>query len=104
VFTTDRRPQLQQLLAQALGNGNVYFQPPPNIQMKYPAIVYQREQAATRFADDAPYTYIKRYQVMVIDRDPDSPVPDRVAALPMTTYQRWFAANGLNHDVFIIYF
>jgi hypothetical protein len=42
--------------------------------------------------------------VTVIDQDPDSEIPDKVAQLPMTTFDRWFAANNLNHDVFDVYF
>lgn len=83
---------------------NVYFQPPANIQLVYPCIIYSRDYADTRFADDKPYTYTKRYSVMVIDRDPDSELPDKVAALPMSTFNRYFAIDGLNHDVFSVYY
>jgi hypothetical protein len=100
----DRRQTLQTMLEQVLGSTNVYYQPPPNIQMKYPAILYERDAATTQFANNVPYVYRKRYQLTVIDRNPDSPIPDRVAGLPMTTHERWFAANGLNHDVFTLYF
>jgi hypothetical protein len=44
-----------------------------------------------------------RYQVTLIDRNPDNPVRDTIAALPMTLYQRFFVADNLNHDVFYIY-
>lgn len=83
---------------------HVYFQPPPNVQMEYPAIVYQRDSGRTRFAADKPYTYDQRYQVSVIDRDPDSVIPVRVSKLPQCIYNRFFVVNGLNHDVFAIYF
>lgn len=100
----DRRLRLQTILEEVLGNDNVYFQPPSNVEMRYPAIVYQRDSADTKFADNGPYSYTKRYQVTVISRDPESPIPDRMAALPMTTHERWFAADNLNHDVFTLYF
>jgi hypothetical protein len=72
--------------------------------MQYPCIVYHRDQADTIFADNSPYRNCKRYQVTVIDRDPDSTVPDAIAALPMTIFDRFFTANNLNHDVFVLYF
>jgi hypothetical protein len=72
--------------------------------MQYPAIVYQRYISKTAFADNAPYTVTQRYQVTVIDPDPDSPIPDKVAALPMCTKNRFFVANNLNHDVFNLYY
>ncbi len=98
------RLQLQELLEFVLGSNQVYFQPPPTIQMKYPAIVYKRDYAETDFADNVPYRHMKRYQVTVIDRDPDSPVPDKLAVLPYCTFNRHYPASNLNHDVFNLYF
>lgn len=72
--------------------------------MQYPCIVYQRYNALTVFADNSPYRRTKRYQVTVIDADPDSAIPDEVAKLPMCTHNRFFVANNLNHDVFNLYF
>lgn len=98
------RLQLQSLLESILGTRNVYFQPPANVQMEYPCIVYKRDAARTRFAGNTPYRYTKRYQVTYIDQDPDSEVPDKIAALPMCIFDRHFAANNLNHDVFSLFF
>lgn len=83
---------------------NVYFQPPSTTRMVYPCIVYSRNDADTKFADNNPYRYTKRYQVTVIDQDPDSEIPDKVAALPMTLFNRAFAKDDLNHDVFNLFF
>ncbi len=72
--------------------------------MKYPAIVYQRDAADTRFAGNRPYTYTKRYEVTAISANVDSDIANRLAQLPMCTYNRFFTANSLNHDVFTLYF
>lgn len=98
------RLDLQLLLEALLGTSNVYFQPPANVQMEFPAIVYNRDSAETLFAGNVPYRYTKRYQVTVIDSDPDSGIPDKVAALPMCTFSRAFVADNLNHSVFNLYF
>lgn len=98
------RLNLQTQLEDILGTRAVYFQPPANVQMEYPCIVYTRDNARTRFAGNLPYRYVKRYQVTIIDRDPDSPIPDKVAALPMCIFDRSFVADNLNHDVFNLYF
>ena len=101
----DRRLKLHQLLVKTAGNDvKVYYQPPSNVTMTYPCLVYERSKAETRFADNNPYRYTKRYTVTVIDRDPDSEIPDRVATLPMCTHSTFFVADNLNHDVFDIYF
>jgi hypothetical protein len=82
----------------------VYFQPPTNVIMSYPCIVYHRDSANTEFADNYPYSYTKRYQVTVIDRNPNSEIPDKIAALPMSSFSRFFTADNLNHDVFNVFF
>ena len=98
------RLALQSLLEALVGTDNVYFQPPSNVQMEYPCVVYQRDRASTLFAGNNPYQYVKRYQVTVISKDPDSDIPDKVAALPMCVHARFFTAKNLNHDVFTLYF
>jgi hypothetical protein len=72
--------------------------------MQYPCIVYQRYNALSTFADGETYLHDKRYQVTVVDPDPDSPIPDKVAALPMCVRNRFFVVDNLNHDVFYLYF
>jgi hypothetical protein len=83
---------------------NVYFQPPENITLEYPCIIYQRDYAETKFADDIPYNHTLRYVVTVIDRDPDSDIPGKVASMPMCLYNRFFTADNLNHDVYRLFF
>lgn len=96
------RTQLHELLK--LITDNVYFQPPENVQLKYPCIIYNREDAEFRHADNQLYDQFKRYMVTVIDRDPDSGIPDEVAKLPMCSFNRFYTADGLNHDVYQVYF
>jgi hypothetical protein len=97
-----QRLQLHQLLETF--TTNVYFQPPTNIQLKYPCIVYKRDFAETKFADDKPYNHTKRYMIMVIDQDPDSDIPDKVASMPMSLFNRFYTADNLNHDVYSVFF
>jgi hypothetical protein len=98
------RLELQTVLEILLGTDHVYFQPPVNVTMVYPAIVYNRDYQAVKFADNLPYSRKIRYQVTVIDADPDSLIPDKVAGLPLTTYVRHFTADNLNHDIYDVYF
>lgn len=105
------RLSLQTILEKILGTENepedkkrVYFQPPPSVKMDYPCIVYQGQSGDTQFADNQPYVVTKRYQVTVIDRNPDSIFPGKVALLPTCVYDRDYTANNLNHFVFNLYF
>lgn len=94
--------QLQSILE--LIADNVYFQPPPNVQMEYPAIVYERGRAETAFADNDPYRVVKQYQLMLISRNPNESAWNAIAALRMCEHERFYVADNLNHDVFNIYF
>jgi len=98
------RLQLQDLLEEILGTPNVYFQPPNGMTLAYPCIVYKRDLSRTEFANDNPYNRHVRYQVTVMDRDPDSAIPEKVAQLPMCLFNRFYTADNLNHDVFNLFF
>jgi hypothetical protein len=99
-----QRLDLHELLITLLGSGNVYFQPPPTVQMKYPCIVYELNDINTDFANDKPYNRHKNYLVTVIDRNPDSSLPDRVGELPLSNFDRFYTAENLNHNVFRLFY
>lgn len=99
-----RREELHDVLQTIAGPNNVYFQPPANIVMTYPCIVYRRDYAWEQHASNQLYSKVKRYQVQVIARDPDSEIPDKVAKLPMCSFDRFYIADNLNHDVYNLYF
>ena len=44
------------------------------------------------------------YTVMVIHDDPDNVIRDKIAALPYCSFDRWYANDGLNHDVYTLHF
>jgi hypothetical protein len=100
------RLQLQSLLEEI--TENVYFQPPATLKMDYPCIRYERNGGNVRGnvqrAGNLPYRLAKRYQITVIDRNPDSTLPDQVEALAMCEFDRWFARDNLNHWVYNLFF
>lgn len=100
----DRRIELQRVLEEVLGSGNVYFQPPENLKMKYDCIVYERSRIEALYASNAPYRLLDRYQVTAIYKNPDSELPRRLAMLPMCSHDRHFTADNLNHDIFNLYY
>jgi hypothetical protein len=82
----------------------VYFQPPESKKIEYPCIVYSQSSLDTVYADDMLYNIKRGYEVIVIDRDPDSNIPFMVANLPMCKFERHYTADNLNHDVFNLYY
>jgi hypothetical protein len=96
------RPELQ-ILLEGL-TSHVYFQPPSGHLMQFPCIVYALEGDSAQHANNELYRRAKRYQVTVIDRDPDSDLAEKVRLLQYCAFQRQFAADDLHHYVFTLFF
>lgn len=96
------RLELHEMLKTKLGLKNVYFQPPPSLMMEYPCIVYERARINTTFADNKPYQLNNTYQLTYIDEDPDTPMPDEIAKLPMCVFERPYVRDNLYHYSFRI--
>lgn len=98
------RLELQSELESVDGVSAVYFQPPESVKMEYPCIVYSVRSGDSIYADDGTYRYDKGYDVTVIDRDPDSRIPDLIATtFPYCRYDRHYVSDNLHHDVFVIF-
>jgi hypothetical protein len=102
-----RRIEFDAKLRMLLGSSNVYFQPPANLRMKYPCFMYQRNLMSPFFADNIPYkSHHVCYAVTYIDPNPDScdDILTCLADFPMARFDRHFTQDGLNHDIFYIYY
>lgn len=97
------RMDLDKILREILGTGNVYFQPPATIKMNYPAIVYSRSSISNNMADNDVYLQSRIYQVIVIDKNPDSKIVDEMSTRPSFRFSNHYVADGLNHDVFTVF-
>lgn len=98
------RLELQSLLNNLLEDASVYYQPPPNAQITYPCVVYHKDGIVPDWADNYAYKLDNRYLLTVIDRDPDSEIPDKLAKLPYCIHERFYVADNLNHHVFRLFF
>ena len=87
-----------------LGSRNVYFQPPASIKMKYPAIRFSLSDIFTNHADDSIYKRMNRYEIIVIDYDPESEIVNKLLTLPYCSFDRFYTSDNLNHFVFTLYF
>lgn len=100
-----QRLDLHNILKGIAGVKDAYFQAPENTTMEYPCIVYSLDDSYSEFADNKVYWRMKRYLITVIDRNPDSTIPDAIVDLfCYTRFDRFFVANGLNHTVFQTFF
>lgn len=83
---------------------NVYFQPPENVKMKYPAIVYNRSDSWIISADNRPYIGLKGYEITYITKDPDSNVPDKLIEMFRNCrYDRSTTVDNLYHHYLTLF-
>jgi hypothetical protein len=97
------RLDLQAIFEEILGSRNVYFSPPPSVQMSYPAIRYRLYAVEDNFANDTSYIRRPEYEAILIDKNPESPHFERILNLPYCRFVRSYVANNLNHFVFNIH-
>lgn len=98
------RLELQTRLEEILGSRNCYFQPPASLKMSYPAIRYKLNGIDRVNANNQAYILSRSYEVIVIDANPDSEIPDKILQLPMCRFNRYYTADNLNHYVFTLYY
>lgn len=98
------RLDLQAELEELLGNKNVYFQPPASFLMQYPCIRYKLSGVEQKRADNASYDIVKRYEIVIIDKDPDRQTFLKLLEhFPMCRLASSYAADNLNHYVLELY-
>lgn len=90
--------EVQAMLEEALGSEHVYFQPPSNVRMEYPAIVFFRSGQKKLQANNGNYIMRWTWSVTHISRDPESPVLKRLSAIRGMRYNRPYVADNLYHD------
>ena len=101
----DRRPDLHQFLKTLFNNEpHVYHQRPSNGRLEYPCIIYKLDGYPEEYADNIYYFEHRRYQMTVIDPDPDSKLREKVAQLKWCKFERSYVSDNLNHFVFSIYY
>lgn len=99
------REQLQSELETLLGCRHVYFQPPPEHMMEYPAIRYKLSNIGTVKADNKTYKIDHAYELTYVTEDPESSLVDQL--LKHFEYIRFgthYIADGLNHYTFTLYY
>ena len=99
------RMTIHNRLLGVLGKPNVYFQPPENTKIRYPAIIYKLSDYNHRQANNHNYVNSERYTVTYIHKDPDIDLTDEMSkAFSMCRFDRRYEKENLYHDVYSIYY
>lgn len=97
------RLDLQAFLEKLLGSDEVYFQKPESKKMTYPAIKYSLSGFDNKHANNRVYGSMTRYDIILMDRDPDSDFVYDLRNIPYCSFDRYYVADGLNHWSFTLY-
>lgn len=95
------KESLSKILKDILGSNNVYNSPPA--RMKYPCILYKRDDIYTRNADNIKYTKYTQYSITYIRAKNNETVVNDILDLPMCSFDREYTSDNLKHTVFTIY-
>lgn len=84
---------------------NVYFQPPSDIKMNYPCIVYSKNGSRTFYGNDKRYFKKQQYQIMLIERNPDSPLADEIEKhFDNCSIGQYYTVDNLNHTTLTLFY
>ena len=95
---------LQEKLEKLSECRHVYFQPPENLIMEYPAIRYSVNDIDSKYANNKMYVGMKCYDIVVIDKEPDNPIIEKLLELPYASFNRHYVSDNLNHDIIKLYY
>lgn len=98
------RLDLQKELETMLNSKQVYYNPPENLKMEYPAIRYSKGDINASYGDGIKYIKQNVYDIVVIDKKPDNKVIDMILELPYSSFERHYVSDGLHHDIIRLYY
>lgn len=98
------REELDACLCALLDSENVYFQPPENLRIHYPCIIYQLDDFYEPKADNNDYHRTRRYKLLYITHDPDDVNIEKISDLPFCKMNKPYTAENLHHYPYNIYF
>lgn len=99
-----RRLEFHEVLCNLLGSRNVYFQPPGTISIQYPCIIYSLQKVNSEYGDNFGYHKRDCYSVTYIDKNPDSIIPDQIGDLELSSFERYYVAENLHHNIYNVYY
>lgn len=98
------REDLQKKLVEIIGNNNVYFQPPSNVKMKYPAFRYQLDAINIRSADNLNYRKSKSYAITHIYQSLSNELTDKMLdSFQSIRFVNRSYVDGLYNDRYELY-
>lgn len=101
-----RRQQLDLELKSIIGSAKLYWEPPANKQLLGdPRVIYLRDGADIKRADNLLYKFMQRYQITIVYTNPDCTLPKEIMEhFPLCSYDRDFVSDNLYHSILVLYY
>lgn len=98
------RLKVHSKLVEVMQGKKVYFQPPENLRLERPCLIYKVSNIFDLFADNVTYQRRRRYEIILVDDNPDSEYFDRLMeAFTYIKFNRFYIADSNNHWSFELY-
>lgn len=99
------RLSLHNKLVELLGSSNVYYQPPSNVKLVYPCVLYNQNVGDSKKASNKLYTYKESYDITFIFRTSnDNIVNSMLTEFTYCSESRRYIAENLYHYTFTLYY
>nr|DAV77718.1 MAG TPA: tail completion protein [Bacteriophage sp.] len=83
---------------------NIYFTPPDDVILKFPACVVTREDFDVRKANNTPYISSMGYKIVYMSKNESDEVFMKIAnTFRYSAFRSEYKVNGLYHKVFVVY-
>lgn len=97
-FSIIRRQVHQTLVDIAGSDVKVYYQPPTNVSLQYPCIVYRSTGTNTAYANNEPYYYVYEFEIVVMSMDPEFQLPyDILNGISYTSITSQYQRDNIYH-------
>lgn len=81
---------------------NVYFNPPSNLKIQYPCVVYSINDILNKNADDEVYKQNIKYDCTLITKNVNDPLLKDLSKIKTFRYSRHYVVDSLHHYAFLI--
>ena len=99
-----RRTALQADLESIPGIKKVYFQPPSNVTIQYPCIIYSFDDMRNVTAANKDYLERDKYTVALLTKDPfPNEMLSLIKNIPYSSFDRQYSSDNIHHFVYTIH-
>ena len=99
----DQRLLFHSKLSSVLPGVALFFSKPPDTELVYPCVIYTRSRAKALHANGKKYSVRPMFTCVLMTNLPDDHLFNILENMSLSTHDRSYLSDDINHDVFTIY-